>query len=91
MRRSEEKGPGTQVPGPTSHWVVSYSMMLEMRPSPTVWPPSRIANLSPSSMAMPWMSSQVTVTWSPGMAISTLVPLESVRAEMSPVMSVVRK
>ena len=66
-------------------------MMVEMRPSPTVWPPSRMANLSPCSMAISWMSSQVTVTWSPGMAISTLVPLESVSSVMSPVMSVVRK
>ena len=37
------------------------------------------------------ISSQVTVMWSPGIAISTLVPLESVSSWTSPVMSVVRK
>lgn len=30
----------------------AYSMILETRPEPTVWPPSRIAKRRPSSMAM---------------------------------------
>jgi len=63
-----------------------YSMILVTRPEPTVRPPSRIANLRPSSMAIGWMSSPVMVTLSPGMTIS--VP--SGRCA-TPVTSVVRK
>ena len=56
------------------------------RPAPTVRPPSRMANLRPSAMAMGWMSLTVISVLSPGMAIS--VPSGRVT---SPVTSVVRK
>lgn len=79
--------------GPLGEFEVSgdYSMMVEIRPSPTVWPPSRMANLSlPSHRLVNKLltGDRCMVT---SMAISTLVPLESVSSEMSPVMSVVRK
>ncbi len=50
-----KKCPGTRAPGhlnSTSDQTSCYSMMVETRPEPTVWPPSRIAKRRPSSMAM---------------------------------------
>ena len=64
----------------------NYSMMLATRPEPTVRPPSRIAKVSPFSMAIGWISSMVISTLSPGMHIS--VPSGRL---MTPVTSVVRK
>jgi len=55
-------------------------------PAPMVRPPSRIANLIPSSIAIGWMSSASSSTLSPGITIS--VPVGSVTV---PVTSVVRK
>jgi len=48
-----------------------YSIISLTTPAPTVLPPSRMANRSPSSMAMGVISSPVIVTLSPGMIIST--------------------
>ena len=60
-----------------------YSMTLETTPAPTVRPPSRIANLRPSSIAMGVMSEISILMLSPGMTISTpsgslMVPVTSV-------------
>ena len=66
----------------TSH----YSMISVTTPEPTVLPPSRIANLSPSSIAIGVMSFTSMMMLSPGMHIS--VPSGSLR---SPVTSVVLK
>ncbi len=60
--------------------------ILVTRPAPTVRPPSRIANLRPSSIAIGWISWTVMLVLSPGMTIS--VPSGSVT---TPVTSVVRK
>ena len=64
----------------------SYSMISVTTPDPTVRPPSRIANLSPSSIAMGVIRLIVITTLSPGMHIS--VPSGRLR---SPVTSVVLK
>ncbi len=64
----------------------THLMIFVTRPAPTVRPPSRIANLRPSSMAIGWMSSTDISVLSPGMTIS--VPSGS---ETTPVTSVVRK
>src|SRR5439155_22639940 len=64
---------------------VAYSKILVTTPAPTVFPPSRMAKRSPSSMAMGVMSSTCNSMLSPGMTIST--PAGSVTA---PVTSVVR-
>src|SRR5690606_15070987 len=66
--------------------VGSYLMILVTRPEPTVRPPSRMANSSPSSMAIGAISSTVISVLSPGMHIST--PSGSL---IVPVTSVVRK
>ena len=50
--------------------VIDYSMIVETVPAPTVWPPSRIANLRPCSIAIGVISSTEIVTWSPGIHIS---------------------
>jgi hypothetical protein len=63
-----------------------YLMIFVTRPAPTVRPPSRMANLRPSSIAMGWMSWTVISVLSPGMTIS--VPSGRVT---TPVTSVVRK
>ena len=63
-----------------------HSMTLVTTPEATVLPPSRMANLSPSSIAMGSMSSALIFTLSPGITIST--PSGSVTA---PVTSVVLK
>src|SRR2546429_4724199 len=63
-----------------------HLMIFVTRPAPTVRPPSRIANLRPSSIAIGWMSENVIVVLSPGITIS--VPSGSVT---TPVTSVVRK
>jgi hypothetical protein len=68
---------------PTDH-TVYFSTRVQM-PAPTVRPPSRMANLTPSSMATGWISSTVISMLSPGMTIST--PSGSL---MAPVTSVVR-
>ena len=44
--------------------------MLDTTPAPTVLPPSLIANLSPSSIAIGCISSTVIAMLSPGMTIS---------------------
>ena len=63
-----------------------YSMISVTTPEPTVRPPSLIANLSPSSIAIGVISLIVMTTLSPGMHIS--VPSGRLR---SPVTSVVLK
>ena len=65
---------------------VTYLVILVTRPAPTVRPPSRMANRSPSSMAIGWMSCTLISVLSPGITIS--VPSGSVT---TPVTSVVRK
>gem|GEM_PF-3174303 len=50
--------------------VVSYLLILVTRPAPTVRPPSRIANLRPSSMAMGLFSTTDMSVVSPGITIS---------------------
>lgn len=67
-------------------FVFDYSMMPDTTPDPTVLPPSLMANLSPSSMAIGVISSMLMVMLSPGMHIS--VPSGNCR---SPVTSVVLK
>ena len=64
----------------------NYSMIVATRPDPTVRPPSRIANVSPCSIAIGWISSIVISTLSPGMHIS--VPSGRLQ---TPVTSVVLK
>jgi hypothetical protein len=64
----------------------SYSNTSDTVPAPTVRPPSRIANLSPFSMAMGAINSISIATLSPGITIST--PAGS---DATPVTSVVRK
>ncbi len=65
---------------------LTYLRTLVTRPEPTVRPPSRIAKVSVSSMAIGWISSTRISVLSPGMTIS--VP--SGRCT-TPVTSVVRK
>jgi hypothetical protein len=65
---------------------VRHLLILVTRPAPTVRPPSRIANRSPSSIAIGWISSTFIAVLSPGSTIS--VPSGSVT---TPVTSVVRK
>jgi len=64
----------------------NYSMISDTTPEPTVLPPSRIANLKPSSIAIGLISSISIVTLSPGMHISVPAGNDNV-----PVMSVVLK
>src|SRR4051794_38275293 len=64
----------------------SYLRILVTTPAPTVRPPSRMANRSPSSIAIGVISSIVICTLSPGITIST--PPGS---STDPVTSVVRK
>ena len=66
--------------------LLSYSMISVTTPEPTVLPPSLMANLSPSSIAIGVIRSISIVMLSPGMHIST--PSGSFR---SPVTSVVLK
>ena len=66
--------------------MAGYLMILVTRPAPTVRPPSRIANRSPSSIAIGLPSSTVIATLSPGITIS--VPSGN---SIVPVTSVVRK
>ena len=66
--------------------VKPYSIMLATTPEPTVLPPSLIANLNPSSIAIGVISSISICTLSPGMHIS--VPSGNFK---SPVTSVVLK
>ena len=47
-----------------------YSIILSTTPAPTVLPPSRIANLIPSSIATGAISSTFITTLSPGITIS---------------------
>src|SRR5690348_8716700 len=63
-----------------------YSITLVTTPAPTVRPPSRIANLKPSCIAIGWINVTTIFTLSPGITIST--PAGNSTA---PVMSVVRK
>jgi hypothetical protein len=89
--------PGGRAPGMTGAaarscavpWAatpVVHLRILVTRPEPTVRPPSRIANLRPSSIAIGWIISTRISVLSPGMTIS--VP--SGRCT-TPVTSVVRK
>jgi hypothetical protein len=77
------RGPGEHESRPPAG---SYLLIFVTRPAPTVRPPSRIANLSCSSMAIGWISSTDISVLSPGMTIS--VPSGRVT---TPVTSVVRK
>src|ERR1700722_18570406 len=72
----------------TSHGDIPnpYFKILVTTPAPTVRPPSRIANRSPSSIAIGVISSIVICTLSPGITIS--IPAGS---STDPVTSVVRK
>ena len=63
-----------------------YLIILVTRPAPTVRPPSRIANLRPSSIAIGFPNTTVISVLSPGITIS--VPSGN---ETAPVTSVVRK
>ena len=63
-----------------------YSTISETTPEPTVLPPSRIANLSPFSIAIGVISSTVISILSPGITIS--VPAAN---SITPVTSVVLK
>ena len=67
-------------------WKINYSIISVTTPDPTVLPPSLIANLSPSSIAIGVIREIVIVMLSPGMHIS--VPSGNCR---SPVTSVVLK
>ncbi len=71
---------------PRRYYGPCYSIILLMTPAPTVWPPSRIANRRPSSIAIGTISSALMWTLSPGITIST--PSGS---STEPVTSVVRK
>jgi hypothetical protein len=73
------------LPHPTTSARRPYSTILVTTPEPTVRPPSRIANRTPSSMAIGLCNSTVTRTLSPGMHISAPIKLAV------PVTSVVRK
>ena len=53
------------------HFMLIYSIIFIMLPAPIVLPPSRIANRSPSSMAMGAISFTSISIWSPGIIIST--------------------
>ena len=72
---------GFHQPGPLQN----YSTILVTTPEPTVRPPSRIANRTPSSIAIGLCNSTVTRTLSPGIHISAPIKLAV------PVTSVVRK
>src|SRR3954468_4254267 len=65
------------------HGSSAHLVILVTRPAPTVRPPSRIANLRPSSMAIGLPNSTVIATLSPGITISVpsgnwIVPVTSV-------------
>ena len=75
-------GPGDD---PPAHQLRFYSMIEVTTPAPTVRPPSRIANRSPSSIATGVINSTVIWMLSPGITIS--VPSGS---PIDPVTSVVR-
>ncbi len=64
----------------------NQAIILVTTPAPTVRPPSRIANFTPSSIAIGFISSTAKVTRSPGITIST-----SAGKVIEPVTSVVRK
>jgi len=49
-----------------------YSIILATTPAPTVLPPSLIANLTPSSIAIGTISVTTILILSPGITISTL-------------------
>jgi len=63
-----------------------YSIIFDTTPAPTVLPPSRIANLNPSSIAICVINSTLNVALSPGITIS--VPSSNL---IAPVTSVVLK
>ena len=63
-----------------------YSIILETTPAPTVLPPSLMANLNPSSIAIGVINSIMNFALSPGITIST--PSSNA---MFPVTSVVLK
>src|SRR5581483_1660508 len=54
-------------PAPTIVYCKTWVQM----PAPTVRPPSRMANLTPSSIATGWINSTVISMLSPGITIST--------------------
>jgi len=63
-----------------------YFMIEVTTPEPTVLPPSLIANLNPSSIAIGWINSTINLELSPGMHIST-----PASRSICPVISVVLK
>ena len=73
-----------QAPREKAHFT-AHLMIFVTTPEPTVRPPSRIANRTPSSIAIGLCSSTVIFTLSPGMHISASTKLAV------PVTSVVRK
>src|ERR1700754_832852 len=75
--------PGAGPEGPAS---LSYLLIFDTTPAPTVRPPSRIAKRRPSSIAIGKPSVTLIFTLSPGITIS--VPSGSL---IDPVTSVVRK
>ena len=78
----QHRATSIQHPHPTSR----YSTILVTTPEPTVLPPSRMANRTPSSMAIGLDSSTKSLALSPGMHISA--PPSKLD---EPVTSVVRK
>ena len=52
----------------------SYLMIFDTTPAPTVWPPSRIANLRPSSIAIGWISWAFIRMLSPGITGAVELP-----------------
>jgi hypothetical protein len=63
-----------------------YAIISAIVPAPTVWPPSRIANRKPFSIATGVISSITRLTLSPGITISVPAGNSAI-----PVTSVVRK
>ena len=85
-RKTKKNAPGSFEPGAFRTFFLDYLITLVTVPAPTVRPPSRIANLEPSSIAIGETSSTIIWMLSPGIHIST--PAGRFRV---PVTSVVRK
>ena len=83
---SISQGRGRLRPRPPTIRAGCYSTISVTTPAPTVRPPSRMAKLSPSSIAIGEINSTFITVLSPGITIST--PSSSL---ISPVTSVVRK
>ncbi len=83
-RKNDKKGGNLQAPPYSRQILINYcySIISVTCPAPTVLPPSRIANLSPLSIATGVINSTVIVTLSPGITISlpdsnSIVPVTS--------------